>query len=947
MTPDRWERIQALYHAVRMRPEGERRQFLADSCDGDVALEDEVQKLLNQPVSTGSFIGFIGAPDPAPPASHTRRDLTGRQLGGYRVTSLLGRGGMGEVYRAHDSRLGRDVALKVLPTEFTADVGRLARFESEARMLAALNHPHIGAIFGVEDAAGFPALVLELVDGETLAERLHRGPIAMREALKIARQIADALDAAHRKGIIHRDLKPANVKVTPDGVVKVLDFGLAKAAGSTYVSLGDQSQPTTISVDGTRIGTILGTAPYMSPEQARGFSVDARTDVWAFGCVLYEMFTGEPVFSGETLTETLTAILEREPDWGRLPSSTPPRIRKLLRDCLQRDLAKRVQNIADARAPIDLILRGWNRWRVAAIAAAMLATLVTVAGLVLVRSTNRSGPIASSSDYVQLTNLTESAVTPTLSPDGRMVTFKVGEDFFFGRGRIYVRPLPIGESVPLTSSGGGMYGPVFTPDGTRVAYTRATGRGWDTFTVPVLGGEPTRLLANASGLTYLSKDRVLFAEVRGALHMGIVSATEQRSDLRDVYFPPHELGMAHFAYASPDRQWILAVEMDQTHAFGLPCRLVPADGRSLGREVGPRGTCTSAGWSPDGQWMYFAAAVGGRSHLWRQRFPDGTPEQVTTGPTEEEGLAVSPDGRSLITALGIRRSSIWIHDAAGDRAVVAEGFAQSARLSRDGTRVFFLLRLSAESDSFELRSLTLATGAVQTLIQGVPIIQYDISPDESEIAFTAREEGASQIWIAPLDRRRPPTRIASAADQVSFAAGDELVYRSIQPSGNHVIRASKDGARHVELEGPPVHEKGQVSPDGRWVIVYSQGSGNATEPVSTFAVPVRGGAARRVCIPYCRVGWSADGRFFSVGVQLNLATGAPARTLVVPLAEPSSLPELPEEGVHAIFEYGVLAKRPDVHALPVGGVSIASDPATYVYTKADFHTDLFQVRLRR
>jgi len=162
-----------------------------------------------------------------------------------------------------------------------------------------------------------------------------------------------------------------------------------------------------------------------------------------------------------------------------------------------------------------------------------------------------------------------------------------------------------------------------------------------------------------------------------------------------------------------------------------------------------------------------------------------------------------------------------------------------------------------------------------------------------------------------------------------------------------VIRASKDGARHVELEGPPVHEKGQVSPDGRWVIVYSQGSGNATEPVSTFAVPVRGGAARRVCIPYCRVGWSADGRFFSVGVQLNLATGAPARTLVVPLAEPSSLPELPEEGVHAIFEYGVLAKRPDVHALPVGGVSIASDPATYVYTKADFHTDLFQVRLRR
>ena len=945
MTPERWERIQMLYHAVRTLPESDRAPKLADSCGGDAALEHEVQKLLDQPVSTGSFMKFVGDTASPQPSSVTPRDLTGRQLGGYHVTSLLGRGGMGEVYRAHDSRLGRDVALKVLPAEFTADAGRLARFESEARMLAALNHPHIGAIFGVEDAAGFPALVLELVEGETLAERLQRGPIAMGDALKIAGQIADALDAAHRKGIIHRDLKPANIKVTPDGVVKVLDFGLAKAAGRGLVSGQENSEATTLHVGATRVGTLLGTAPYMSPEQARGLPVDTRTDIWAFGCVLYELLTGQPAFSGDTLAETVTAILEREPDWGRLPSSTPPRIRKLLRDCLQRDLAHRVQNIADARATIDLIQSGWNRWRVAAIAAAAVTVLVTVGGVLLFRSAARSGPIASTADYVQLTDLTESAVTPSLSPDGRMVTFKVGEDFFFARGRIYVRPLPNGESVPLTPSGVGMYGPVFTHDGARVAYTQ-TGKGWDTFTVPVLGGEPTRLLANASGLTYLSKDQVLFAEVRGAMHMGIVSASEQRSGLRDVYFPPHELGMAHFAYASPDRQWILVVEMDQTHAFGLPCRLVPADGSSPGREVGPRGTCTSAAWSPDGQWMYFAAAVGGRSHLWRQRFPDGTPEQVTTGPTEEEGLAVSPDGRSLITSLGIRRSSIWIHDAAGDRAIVAEGYAQVPRLSRDGTRVFFLLRPSAESDSFELRSLTLATGAMQTLITGVPIVQYDISPDESEVAFTTREGGTSQIWVAPLDRRRPPTRIASEADQVSFGVGDELVYRSIQPSGNRVIRASKDGVRRVELEGPPVHEKGQVSPDGRWVIVYSQGSG-ATEPVSTFAVPVGGGEARRVCIPYCNVGWSADGRFFSVGVQLNLATGAPARTLVVPLAEPSSLPDLPEGGVHAIFEYAALAKRPDVRALQHGGVSIGEDPARYVFTKTDFHTNLFRIPLRR
>src|SRR5262245_4169498 len=308
------------------------------------------------------------------------RDLTGRVLGTYRVLSLLGRGGMGEVYRARDSRLGRDVALKVLPTKFTADAERLARFESEARMLAALNHPHIAAIFGLEDTDGIPALVLEFVDGETLADRLRRGPIAPREALPIARQIADALDAAHQKGIVHRDLKPANIKVTPDGVVKVLDFGLAKAAATADVVPQDLSQLPTVAPEATRVGMILGTAPYMSPEQARGLPVDTRTDIWAFGCVLYEMLTAQPAFGGQSITETLTAILERVPDWTKLPSSTPPGIRRLLRDCLQRDLFRRVQNIANARATIDQTQRGWNRWRAAAIAAAALAVLATIVG---------------------------------------------------------------------------------------------------------------------------------------------------------------------------------------------------------------------------------------------------------------------------------------------------------------------------------------------------------------------------------------------------------------------------------------------------------------------------------------------------------------------------------------------------------------------------------------
>ena len=949
MTPERWGRIQELYHASRACAESDRAQFLANACAGDAALQREVEALLDQPVSTGSFMDFVGRLPPARLSDVVSNDLTGRQLGGYRVLSLLGRGGMGEVYRAHDQKLGRDVAIKVLPPMFTADRERGARFDSEARMLAALNHPHIGAIYGLEDAGGMPALVLELVDGETLADRLRRGPVPPSEALAIAQQIADALDAAHQKRIIHRDLKPANIKITPDGRVKVLDFGLAKALASEITATQDRTESPTAALDATRLGMILGTAAYMSPEQARGLPVDTRADIWAFGCVLYELLTGRPPFTGQTVAETLAAVLDRQPDWNALPSSTPARIRELLRRCLQRDLALRLPDIAAARDTLDRAQRGGNQWRGVAIAAAVAAVLVSMVGWTLFRNASGDSPVTSSSDYVQITDLAESAHAPTLSRDGRMVAFKVGENFFLGDGDIYVKLLPSGESVQLTRGRQGKYGPVFTPDGSRVAYTQLeltqNGLSWDTFTVPVLGGEPTRLLPNASGLTFLANSRVLFAEIRGGLHMGIVAASERRSEPRDLYFPPHQLGMAHFAQASPDGRWILVVEMDQTHAFGLPCRLIPADGRAASREVGPRGTCTSAAWSPDGQWMYFGASVGGRSHLWRQRFPDGTPEQITVGPTEEEGVTVAPDGRSLITALGIRRSSIWIHDATGERAIAAEGYARLPRLSRDGRRVFFLLRAAAESDRSELRELDLGTGAVQTIIPGLSIVDYDISRDESEAVFTIRENGESQVWIARLDRRSPPRRVASHADQVSFGPEDDLIFRSFETPANALVRIGKDGSKRRQIEGPPVHEKSEVSPDGQWVIVYSQGSGS-TEPVATFVVPVDGGTARRICLPYCDVGWSADGRFFSIGVDLDLATGAPGQTLVIPLSKPSSVPELPA-GIHAIFEYAGLAKQPGVRTLQHGGVSIGSDPTTYVFTKAEFHTNLFRIPLRR
>ena len=334
MTTDAWREVERIYHAALARPVSERAAYVASACAGDAAVQREVESLL---ALAGDASAFLETPAAAVAAADLARERfpAGRQLGSYVIRGPLGAGGMGEVYRAHDVKLGREVALKILPEQWLADPERRSRLDREARLLAALNHPHIAAIYGVEDvdAAGVRALVLELVEGETLAERLRgRRALPLAEALAIAQQIADALDAAHERGIVHRDLKPANIKITPDGVVKVLDFGLAKAGGAE----GDLSNSPTMTIGGTHEGMILGTAAYMSPEQARGKPVDKRADIWAFGCVLFEMLTGQAPFGGETTSDIIAAILEREPEWSRLPGSTPPAIQQLLHRCLQR-----------------------------------------------------------------------------------------------------------------------------------------------------------------------------------------------------------------------------------------------------------------------------------------------------------------------------------------------------------------------------------------------------------------------------------------------------------------------------------------------------------------------------------------------------------------------------------------------------------------------------------
>ena len=496
--PDRWQLVERLYHEALARDEFQRAAFLREACVGDETLRRDVESLLAYASDARDFLATpaieaIGPADldPRGPA----RALVGARLGPYEIESLLGVGGMGEVYRARDTRLGRDVAIKILPDAFVADAERRARFEREARMLAALNHPHIGTIYGFEDRDGIHALVLELIEGETLAERLARSArtpnggsdrsagaaMPIDEALKIARQIAEALEAAHDKAIVHRDLKPANIAITGNGVVKVLDFGLAKIGADDRAS--DLTRSPTITVMGTGEGVILGSAESMSPEQARGKVVDKRTDIWAFGCVLYEMLAGRKAFVGETISDTIAAILGREPDWSALPATTPPTIRRVLKRCLEKDLNRRLHDIADARLDIDDALRdphadvgtGATRherpaWTLPATVLAAAGAVIVAAGIIAVVRwwSTPAVPPASSPARVMITlpvaqSIEKGRFPPVaLSPDGRLLVYAAATAG--GTTNLYLRPLDDLVSHPLAGTEGAST-PFFSPDG--------------------------------------------------------------------------------------------------------------------------------------------------------------------------------------------------------------------------------------------------------------------------------------------------------------------------------------------------------------------------------------------------------------------------------------------------------------------------------------------------
>jgi Tol biopolymer transport system component len=931
MNEDRWQQIERIYQAALKLSADERAAFIEESCKGDREQLRQVESLLAaEPLTLLDRPAWeaVGMPSAA-----LARE--GDMLGAYRIETRLGSGGMGEVFRAVDTRLNRKVAIKISAVRFSD------RFQREALALSALNHPHICTLFDV----GPNYLVMEYVEG---------GPVRpvkdAQKLLDLALQIADGLAAAHAAGIVHRDLKPANILVTRDGQAKISDFGLAMrvpVAGDVTAA------PTAI----TDPGTTVGTAAYMSPEQARGETVDARSDLWSFGVVLYELASGVRPFDGPTTASVLAAILNNDapvPLRQRNPK-IPAELEGIIRRLLEKDRELRYQTAVDVRADLKRIDRdsgaaasGRERasadlvqpkprrrfQRAAAVAGVLVLVASTGAVLYLRRSTVR--PVTSPSEYVQLTSFADSVLDPAVSPDGRMVAFmRGGQGFPRTKGKIYVKLLPNGDAVPLTDALGPAYNPVFTPDGSHVAYTEIDlkERSWNTWTVPVLRGPPSRLLPNAAGLNWIDGRQVLFSEVKGlGLHMGIMTAAEDRSGEREIYFPSHERGMAHYSYLSPDRKWVLIAEMDHVGNF-QSCRLVPFDGSSPGRQVGPPGVCLSAAWSRDGAWMYFSAYVQGVSHLWRQRFDRGTPEQITFGPTEETGVAVMPDG-SLVTSLGRGQSTVWIHDQSGEHQISPEGSAFSPHLSADGRRIYFLLRQSLASDFTELRVIDLATGRSDHPLPGVSVTDFAISRDEKEAAYTMKaSSGDPEIWLAPLDRSQPPRRIVGDGDEVSFGAGDDLIFRSLEQPRNFLSRVRKDGTGRARITETPIIEKRGTSPDGAWALVFCPPSG-------TLAVPTGGGEARRICDSTCSGAWSGDGRFFYVDTGLGNAG-----TLVFPVPQGRSLPELPTNNVLDMLDAENAHAPSGVSRIPHTSVTPGLDPSTYVFAKREFLGNLFRIPL--
>src|SRR5262245_1442773 len=718
----------------------------------------------------------------------------GTLLGTYEILETLGTGGMGEVYRAHDSKLGRKVAIKILPDGFTHDPERLARFEREAHLLASLNHPNIAAIYDLAEWNGTRFLVLELVPGETLAETVGRGSIPVDEALTICRQIAEALEAAHEKGIVHRDLKPANIKLTPEGKVKVLDFSLGKLS-EPEGPVGSLSHSPTITGRGTMEGVILGTAAYMSPEQARGKEVDRRTDIWSFGCVVLELLTGKQAFNGETVTDLFATILKGEPDWSALPVSTPHAIRLLLRQCLQKDARRRLQHIGDARitmedAALDIgmpaaaAVAGITRTRRPTlwigIAAVLLVSVITLGAALVILYRSREEPrvVQFSVSPPPNTSFESGTVAPyntvaSISPDGRRLAFIVANNLI--QRSLWVRSLDAvtPQSIPGTDNAAS---PFWSPDSRSIAFF-ANGR---LKKVDLAGGPPQTVCDVTSlpyGGTWNRDGLILFAPAAngplyrvasvGGEQMAVTKLSSGQTAHRSPWFLPDGRRFLYLVLGSPEIAGVYLGALDSTASK----RLLAAD--------------TNAIYSPTGHLLFVRQGV-----LLRQPFD-------------------------------VKKLALF-----GEAAPIAESIAVSTSVgafsvSENGVLAYWTGQIVPD---MTLTWLDRSGKLIETIGSPGSYRGVDLSPDGSRLAVHRHEGNGGDIWIFESSRG-PMSRLTfdPALDNSSpvwSPDGTRLVFASLrnQKWGLYVKRADGSGGEERLLENDLLTAPMAWSTDGNFIV---------------------------------------------------------------------------------------------------------------------------------
>jgi Tol biopolymer transport system component len=799
----------------------------------------------------------------------------GTRLGPYEVVSAIGAGGMGEVYRATDTKLKRQVAIKILPAALAADRERLLRFQREAEVLASLNHPNIAAIYGLEESGGVSALVMELVEGEDLSQRVARGAITLDEALPYARQIAEALEAAHEQGIVHRDLKPANIKVRADGTAKVLDFGLAKALEPTTGSSPNVSQTPTLTTPAmTQAGTIMGTTAYMSPEQARGRPVDRRTDIWAFGCVLYEMLTGGSTFSRETVTDTLSAITRDEPDWNSHPD-IPPHIKQLLRRCLDKDPRTRLRDIGEARIALTGSSIGdgagtltnaesSRRGRLGVVPWAVALLLAfTASGVTWWIALRRPAPDGQSLGPT-LTHVTaDSGLTtsPTVAPNGSLLAY--ASDRGGGSMNIWVQPLPDGQPIQITHGNEDATEPDFSPDGSRIVF-RSERNGGGIYVVPALGGGE-RFVAPKGRLPRFSPDGKSIAYVTGgrgaSTEVWIVDdggASPRRLevsefDARDWVAPLWSPDGAFLAVAANRGRgtatisdwWLINVQSGAATAMSTVGAFERA---GLSSNTGP------AAWV-NGE-ILFSATTGDVSSLWAigvstdGRTVTGLPLRLTAGvgTDGEPSVARGVNDRTFYYANKDERANVYRLSLTGSKSAgslerVTDAAASDLwpSVSADGRTLVFA---SNRSSGWGTWTRDLASGR-ETSLTSTGGEQAVVSSDGRRVSYSSVARRFPPKFVTrPIDGGATEslpgdlTYVWSWPSQTvmfgSGRVGDIEELRVVDPSSGKVRPALTDLKQGF-------YGHGQLSPDGRWASAMEWSSADRARiiifPVRAAPVP--------------------------------------------------------------------------------------------------------------